>query len=213
MTRRASRGRATRARRALGAGALALAALAAIGAGGDPSQPGAYCPLPKAGEVPRCLADAQETYGGFFLGVHEGELDDAAAQEVESAVRAGQVDALSSLSYGYFMLARAQAASETPDPERIARLEHWNQLLADAYNDANADPRYRASVREAAVDINANVPALGLRCLDEDGKETRCASTEAVVRAIDLRRQQTGLRGALARLLGSLFGSAEEPQP
>jgi hypothetical protein len=202
--------RPTRARRAL---ALAIGATALVGAGGDPSQPGAYCPLPKEGEVPSCLSGAQETYEGFFLGVKEGELDDAAAEEVESAVRAGRVDALSSLSYGYFMLARAQAASETADPEDVARLERWNQLLADAYDDPNADPRYRASVREAAVDINANAPAVGLRCRDEQGNETRCDSTEAVIRAIDLRRQQTGLRGALSRLLGSIFGGGEEPAP
>jgi len=196
-------------------GALALAAALLLGASEDPSQPGAYCPLPKAGEVPSCLADAQETYEGFFLGVQDGDLDEAEAEQVEqveTAVRAGRVDALSSLSYGYFLLARAQASSGTPDPERIARLERWNQLLAEAYNDPGADPRFRASLREAAVDINANVPALGLRCHDADGNETRCDSTEAVVRAIDLRRQQAGLRGALARLLGSIFGSdAEQP--
>jgi len=205
--------RPARPRRALGLATLAAAAVALAGAGGDPSQPGAYCPLPKAGEVPSCLAGAQQTYEGFFLGVQEGKLDDASAEQVESAVRAGQVEALSSLSYGYFMLARAQSASGKPDPEHLARLERWNQLLADAYNDPGADPRYRASVREAAVDINANVPALGLRCRDEAGNETRCDSTEAVVRAIDLRRQQTGLRGALARLLGAIFGGDEEPQP
>lgn len=204
----AGRRRPSRARRALGVGILALAVL---GATGDPSKPGAYCPLPKAGEVPKCLAGAQETYEGFFVGVHGGELDEASAQEVETAVRAGHVDALSSLSYGYFMLARAQAAAEKPDPERTARLERWNQLLAEAYNE-NADPRYRAAVREAAVDINANAPAIDLRCLDEEGNETRCDSTEAVVRAIDLARQQSGLRGALARLLESFFGS-DEPQP
>ena len=193
--------------RALG---LATLALALLGAGGDPSQPGAYCPLPKAGEVPSCLAGAQETYEGFFLGVNEGELDEASAAQVEAAVRGGEVDALSSLSYGYFMLASAQSASEAPDPARIARLERWNQLLADAYANSETDPRYRASVREAAVDINANTPALGLRCRDPEGKETRCDSTEAVVRAIDLARTQTGLRGALTRLLGSLFGGGEE---
>jgi hypothetical protein len=183
-----------------------------VAATGDPSKPGAYCPLPKAGEVPSCLAGAEQTYEGFFLGVREGEVDEEAAERVEAAVRGGEVEALSSLSYGYFMLARAQAASSEPDPARQARLERWNQLLADAYANSEDDPRYRAAVREAAVDINANVPALGLRCLDESGKETRCDSTEAVVRAIDLARQQTGLRGALSRLLGSIFGGAGEGQ-
>jgi len=186
---------------------LAIVALALGAAARDPGQPGAYCPLPEPGEVPKCLAEAQQTYRGFFLGVEEGKLDDAAARQVEAAVRDGQVDALSSLSYGYFMLAHAQAAAEHPDAAHLARLEHWNQLLADAYADSGADARYRAALREAAVDINANTPALGLRCKDEHGAETRCDSTEAVIRAIDLARQQTGLRGALSRLLGSLFGS------
>lgn len=190
--------------------ALALTALAfgLLAAGGDPSKPGAYCPLPKAGEVPECLAVAEETYEGFFLGVREGELDEASAEKVEAAVREGRVEALSSLSYGYFML--AQGNSGEVDAARNARLERWNQLLADAYANSEGNPRYRAAVREAAVDINSNVPALGLRCQDESGKETECASTEAVVRAIDLARQQTGLRGALTRLLGSLFGGGAD---
>jgi len=196
------------ARRRVALAVLALAPLALVAAK-DPSQPGAYCPLPKKGEVPQCLAEAEEAYGGFFLGVREGDVDEDAAEQVEAGVRGGRVDALSSLSYGYFMLARAQSTGE-PDPERQARLERWNQILADAYANADDDPRYRAAVREAAVDINANVPALGLRCTDEQGRETKCDSTEAVVRAIDLRRQQTGLRGALTRLLGSIFGGAGE---
>ena len=185
---------------------LAVLAASLVAAAGDPSKPGAYCPLPTAGEVPKCLTGAEQTYEGFFLGVREGELDEAAAEKVEAAVRGGQVEALSSLSYGYFMLARAQAASAAPNPARRARLERWNQLLADACANSENDPRYRAAVREAAVDINSSVPALGLRCQDESGQETKCASTEAVVRAIDLARQQTGLRGALSRLLASLFG-------
>lgn len=197
----------TAVRSPLRAAAFAAALVVLLGATGDPSQPGAYCPLPKEGEIPSCLAGAQQTFPGFLEDVQDGDLD-AEADEVEAAVRDGQVDALSSLSYGYFMLARAQASGQ-PDPERQARLERWNQILADAYANAEDDPRYRAAVREAAVDIQSNVPALGLRCHDADGNETRCDSTEAVVRAIDLRRQQTGLRGALARLLGSIFGGGE----
>ena len=193
---------------------LAIVALGLVAAGRDPSKPGAYCPLPEPGEVSKCLADAQQTYQGFFLGVEDGKLDDAAAQQVEAAVRDGHLDALSSLSYGYFMLAHAQAVAEHPDAARLERLERWNQLLADAYADSGSDPRYRAALREAAIDINANAPALGLRCKNEQGAEARCDSTEAVVRAIDLARQQTGLRGALSRLLGSLFGgTGAEEQP
>ncbi|NNL65747.1 MAG: hypothetical protein HKP30_05855 [Myxococcales bacterium] len=176
----------------------------------DPSAPGAYCPLPKAGEVPSCLEGAQESYGGFLLGVQDGELDEAEAARVEAAVRAAEgearFDALSSLSYGYFMLGRAQAAAETPDPRLRERLESWNALLSEAYARNPDDPRYRAAVQAAALDLRDNVPALGLRCLDDSGKVTQCNSTEAVIRAIDAAHQQTGLRGALSRLLGALFG-------
>ena len=92
-----------------------------------------------------------------------------------------------------------------------ARLERWNQLLAESWEANEANPGYRAAVREAAVDIQANVPALGLRCTDAQGNTTECQSTEAVIRAIDARRQETGLRGALARLLAAIFGEPEAP--
>lgn len=183
----------------------------------DPTAPGAYCPLPKEGEVPSCLVDAQSTYEGFFLGVEKGELDASEVERVEDAVRGkdgkDRFDALSSLSYGYFMLARAQAASETPDPELRERLEAWNEVLTEAYHENQEDPRYRAAVRAAALDLQENVPALGLRCTDADGNPTQCNSTEAVIRAIDAARQQTGLRGALSRLLGALFGPDGEENP
>ena len=185
----------------------------AAAAAGDPSKAGAYCPLPKAGEVPKCLYDAQETYEGFFLGLEEGSVDDVAAAQVEAAVTGGsdaqRYDALSSLSYGYFMLARAAANSEEPSPRVRARLERWNALLTEAYR-TNEDPRYRDAVREAAVDLQANAPAVGLRCTDAEGNPAECSSTEGVVRAIDLARQQSGLRGALGRLLGALLGGDEE---
>ena len=201
MRRRVSRGRAA---------ALAASALLLLAAG-DPSKPGAYCPLPKAGEVPACLAGAQETYQGFFLGVEEGKLDEAEAERVEAAVRGGEVEALSSLSYGYFVLANALSREEAPNPALRARLERWNALLSETWAESEEDPRYRAAVREAAEDIGRNVPALGLRCTDAEGRVTECASTEAVIRAMDARRQETGLRGALARLLTTLFGEPEAP--
>ena len=196
-------------RRSGGIAGIALVACLALAAK-DPAQPGAYCPLPKAGEVPSCLSDAQAEYRDFFLGVQEGGLDEAGAARVEAAVRGAEgvdrFEALSSLSYGYFMLARVQAASEKPDPRLIERLEAWNALLTEAYQESSDDPRYRAAVRAAALDLQENVPALGLRCTDAEGQVTRCNSTEAVVRAIDATRQQTGLRGAISRLLASIFG-------
>jgi len=196
---------------------LALLATAALclGATKDASAPGAYCPLPKAGEVPSCLAGAQETYQGFFLGLEAGNLDEAEAARIEQDLKGARpekrFEALSSLSYGYFRLAGNVAGSERPNPALISRLERWNQLLGEAYAESEADPSYRAAVREAAVDLRRNVPALGLRCADEQGRTTRCESTEAVIRAMDARRQETGLRGALSRLIQAVFPGDEQP--
>lgn len=180
----------------------------------DPSQAGAYCPLPKKGEVPRCLAPAQEEYSGFFLGLKEGEVDEAAVARVEADLKAGaesdrRFEALSSLSYGYFVLAQAATSEGKADPKTQRRLERWNRLLTQTYRESEEDPRYRDAVREAAVDLNQNVPALGLTCRDGQGRATRCNSTEEVIRAIDVARQETGLRGALSRLLRALFGTEE----
>ena len=187
---------------------LVLAAILQLGAK-DPSAPGAYCPLPKEGELPSCLADAQETYRGFYLGLQAGELDEAETERVESDLKGAtpenRFEALSTLSYGYFTLALQLSRSDAPNPLLRARLERWNELLGEAYADNPADRRYRAAVREAAVDLERNVPALGLRCTDEEGRVTECRSTEAVIRAMDARHQETGLRGALSRLLQALL--------
>ncbi len=195
--------------------ALALAASVAL-AEGDPSQPGAYCKLPKPGEQPACLAPAQAQYQDFFAGLEEGELSDEAAAQLEADVAEGanaanRYEALSSLSYGYFQLARAAAAapSSEPDPEVARRLERWNDLLERAYQTSGGDERYREAVREAALDLGANAPPLVLRCRDENGRFTECTGTEAVLRSIDSARQQAGLRGALTRLLQSIFGGPD----
>jgi hypothetical protein len=193
-----------------------LAAVAlCLGASKDPSAPGAYCPLPKAGEKPSCLAGAEQTYQGFFLGLEQGTLDEAEAARIEQDLKGARpekrFEALSTLSYGYFMLARkAAAGSSQPNPTVVARLERWNRLLGEAYAESEEDPHYRAAVREAAVDLRRNVPALGLRCTDAEGHTARCDSTEAVIRAMDERRQETGLRGALARLIDAIFPGEEQ---
>jgi len=200
--------------RGVAAAVLAGALLAApAGAEKAPSQAGAYCPLPEAGEVPKCLSDAQAQYEGFFLGLERGELDETAAAEVEADLRgpdADRYDALSSLSYGYFTLARQLAATDRPAPELVHRLERWNVLLSEAWAASEGDPRYREALRAAALDLRANVPDLGLRCTDDAGRVTRCASTEAVLEAMDQRRQETGLRGALSRLLQALLPDGGE---
>jgi len=194
----------------LAAGLLTFGAAFAAG----PVEPGAYCPFPKPGEKPTCMTPAKEKYGEFFTALDgEGEVGDAALAQVEQDVAAGAASqdaylALSSLAYGYYKL--SQQAAETPgnDPEIVARLERWNQLLAQAYAASAQDEGYQASVREAALDLQARSPKVALSCLDEAGARVACDSTDAVVRDIDRLRDEVGVRGALARLLGRFFGAS-----
>jgi hypothetical protein len=61
-------------------------------------------------------------------------------------------------------------------------------------------------VREAAVDVHENAPAVGLPCTDAEGRPARCDSTEAVIRGIDNWRDNTGVRGQIGQILQRLFG-------
>lgn len=190
--------------RRLAAAALApwLLAAGAIG-------PGAYCPLPRADEKPKCLEPAQAEFAGFFGSVEAGSVDEAEAERVERAVAEGDANsylALSSLSYGYFRLAQQLAGSGSQDPAIAARLERWNGLLARAYADHEDDAGYREAVREAALDLRERAPAVKLRCLDSAGEETDCNTTEAVLRGIDDASGRVGYGGALERLVKRLFG-------
>jgi hypothetical protein len=128
------------------------------------------------------------------------------ALEDENAA-ADRTLALSSLAYGYFMLAERAAASERPDPALVARLERWNDLLGSAYEKAERDPSFRTAVREAALDLHARAPAVG--CEDAGS----CPSTGLLLetlRRIDDPASETGVRGALGKLLGRMLG--DEPE-
>ena len=195
----------------------ALAALlsAALAAGvpdpcrADGAKPGSYCPLPEAGEVPQCLAPAQETYGDFFEAVERGPGDDGSLAAVESDVT-GDVGprrylALSSLAYGYYRLAQRAAATPGEDPRVVARLERWNGLLARAYSENEGDEGYRRAVRSAAEDLDTRVDVV-LACSDARGEDTECNSTEAVLRGFNRASDQVGIRGALSRLIGRFWG-------
>jgi hypothetical protein len=94
-------------------------------------KPGAYCPLPEAGESPVCLDPAKAEYSEFFSAIGESNLDDARLARVEMAVAESDADymALSSLAWGYYQLSRAAARTPGVDPEITARLERWNALL------------------------------------------------------------------------------------
>lgn len=195
--------------------ACLLAALPAGPArGADPAQAGksgAYCPLPEPGQPATCLAPAQSRYETFFGALEQGSFDPEAAARIERELVPGSdapYDALSSLAYGYYRLARRAAADPDADPVLIARLERWNDVLARAYEKSGADPAFQAAVRAAAADVKRRAPAVGLRCLDEWGDAARCDSTEAVVRGMDSLRDEAGVRGQLSRLLSKLFGTS-----
>jgi hypothetical protein len=199
------------------AGGLLAGVLLAAGAqAAGEVRPGAYCPFPKAGEKPACLLPAKQQYGEFFTALDQkGDVGQAAAARLEADVAAGAGSenaylALSSLAYGYYRLSQQAAASQGEDPELVARLERWNQLLASAYAASPHDQRFQDSVREAALDIQRRAPPVDLSCLDEADQRVRCDSTEAVLRDIDRLRDEVGVRGALSRLLGRFFGGSGE---
>lgn len=196
------------------AGALLIGlALASPPAHAADPKPGAYCPIPEPGKPSTCLQPAQQRYQEFFGALDEGGVGDEASARLEADLLAGvegarRYQALSSLAYGYFRLAKRAAETPGADPLIQARLERWNGLLAQAYETSDADPGYRAAVREAAEDVHRRAPPAGVRCLDAQGRTAQCSSTEAVIRGIDAVRDQAGVRGQLTRIFSRLFGSA-----
>jgi hypothetical protein len=200
-----------RARRGWLLALLAPASAAGLAqAAGDPAAAGAYCPLPPPGQTPRCLDPAKDAYGDFFSALESGLPPDST--RVESDLAAGPVSAnaylaLSSLAYAYWRL--SEQAAEQADPALALRLERWNALLREAYATSGADARYRAAIREAALDLRRRAPPVRLRCVAADGRTTECDSTEAVLRGIDATTGEVGLRGALERLLERMFGDED----
>lgn len=224
---RGTRLRAARVSGARAAAVLPAALLALILAAGPPAQPAAaareeggrpqagdYCPLPEPGETPECLLEAQREYPEFFSGLEDGGVDEEATSQLEAEVARGAAgerpyEALSSLAYGYYVLAHRAAETRRPlDPRTAARLERWNEVLARAFETSEEDPRFREAVETAATDIQRSTPPLALRCLDAEGEETTCDSTEAVLRGIQRARERTGIRGQLRRLLEQVLGGS-----
>lgn len=207
---RRSRAVITRARRSLRfAVALWLGAPLVAGASGPGA--GSYCPFPEKGQKPQCLSGAEERYGDFYRGVESGTIDPSDAARVEADLAAGgeaqrTYQALSSIAYGYYVLARRAAQSPTTDPALVARLERWNAVLAQAYHETPPDASLRAAVREAAEDLQRRAAPVTLTCKDERGRTQRCTSTEAVVRGMDDARDHSGVRGQIGRLVERLFG-------
>ncbi len=196
---------------ALSGAFLVLAPPSPAGEPGKP-KPGAYCKIPEEGQPAVCLQPAQSSYKEFFDGLSAGALSDEDAHRVESDVAAGAggeraYEALSTLAYGYYRLARAASTEHGQDPEIVARLERWNALLSQAYARSGEDAAYRDAVRTAALDVQHRAPPMGLRCTDAAGNVARCDSTEAVVRAMDEARDSSGVRGRLGALIDRIFGS------
>jgi len=197
--------------------ALVLAALLALplgesearGAGAD--QPGAYCPLPRKGETPRCLEPAMAEYREFFSAIERADVSETGLARLERDVAEGAEAknaylALSSLAYGYYRLSQRVAAAGDTDPRLLARLERWNALLAVAYETSGENTEFRRAVREAALDLQRNAPPVRLRCVDERGETVECDSTDAVMRGIDAAANEVGIRGALERLIKRILG-------
>lgn len=190
---------------------LALLASLTCSDRGKPAA-GAYCKIPEEGQASACLQPAQHNYTEFFSGLAQNKLSDEDAQRVERDVAQGaqserSYEALSTLAYGYYRLARATSSRGGSDPEITARLEHWNELLSKAYATSEKDPGYREAVRQAALDVRRRTPPMGLRCTDAGGNPARCDSTEAVVRAMGEVRDTTGVRGKIGLLFDRIFGT------
>ncbi len=188
------------------AGALVLVLAAPVADAAGDVKPGAYCPLPEKGQTPQCLLPAKQEYDEFFTALDEGALSDANVAHLERDVASGAASdtpylAISSLSYGYYRLAQRAAANAGEDPAVVARLQRWNQLLAQAFDASAQDPAYREAVHAAALDLEQRAPAVRLECLDERGDTTACDSTEAVLRGFNRAGDEVGIRGALDRLI------------
>ncbi|MCC6640591.1 MAG: hypothetical protein IT386_05425 [Deltaproteobacteria bacterium] len=173
---------------------------------------GSYCPLPEKGQKPKCLSGAEQRYADFYRGLEAGAVDPSDAARVEEDLVAGgeaqrTYQALSSIAYGYYVLARRAAQSPTADPLLVARLERWNSVLAQAYHDTPPDASLRVAVRDAAEDLRRRAAPVEVGCKDESGRLQRCTSTEAVLRSMDDARDRKGLRGQIGRLIERLFGA------
>ncbi len=180
----------------------------ALGAG---NTPGSYCPFPEKGKKPECLTGAQERYSEFYRGIESGTMDaDDVARVEEDLVAGGEgartYQALSSIAYAYYLLARRAAESPRAHPELVARLERWNALLALAYHETPRDGSLRAAVREATEDLRLRAAPIELACKDPEGQPARCTSTEAALRSMDDARDHAGVRGQLGRLMERLLG-------
>jgi hypothetical protein len=159
------------------------------------------------------MAPAQQTYSDYFRALASGALADADTAQLEQTVAEGAASehaylALSSLTYGYYELARREAGRPEQDPEVALRLARWNALLERAYVASSEDDAYRAAVQRAALELRDRAP-ITLPCQDAHGAPAECSSTEGVLRGLQAADERAGLRGALERLLRRFFPEEE----
>jgi hypothetical protein len=151
------------------------------------------------------MEPARASYGEFFSGLADGDVSEAEAARVEADVARGRADAVSSLVYGYFLLAQ-RLSQEPSDPALASTLEGWNALLLRAWEQSDQDPQFRATLRQAVGDLQDRAPAVRLSCLDAEGLPAQCDSAEAVLRGMNDVRDRVGVRGALSRLFDRVLG-------
>ena len=181
-------------------------------AGAAASKPGAYCPLPEPGQRSACLGPARSQYEPFFNALEEGEVEPQEAARIEADLAVGEAGetaylALSSLAYAYWLLALRAAESSAAEPEIVARLERWNEVLSAAYAQSAPDSAFRDALREAARDLHRRAPSQGLPCVSETGETIECQPAASLLEAIQRVDSQLGLRGAIRRVLQRVFGS------
>ena len=163
---------------------------------GNPSLPGAYCPIPEPGQAPACMDVAREEYGGFLAEVDSGSLSDGSARQLEADLASTDrvYLAVSSIAYGYYRLAQRAAEQPGQRPVLVARLEHWNSLLSNLYESSTDQPKIHRAVREAAEDLDRRAP------------RDAAPPLLTTLQELDGQLETRGVRGALNRLVQRLRG-------
>jgi hypothetical protein len=177
-------------------------------------QPGAYCPFPDKGHSAACMVPAQQRYGAFFEAADRGEVTEMDGERLERDLAGGGADegsylALSSLAYAYYRVAERAAASPTPATALVARLESWNSLLFSAYANSSPQSHFRQALRLALADLHRRAPSVPSACQDPDADPATCNTASRLLETLqqlDDPADEHGVRGALSRLFGRVFG-------
>ena len=194
---------------------LAGVLLATSVRGAGEIRPGAYCPFPKPGETPACMLPAKQAYGEFFAALDaERRRRRRRARARRSGRRGGRQlrerlpRALVARLWLLPALAAGRRDAEQRSGDRGAPRALECAARAAPTPTSPQDASFQDSVREAALDLQRRSPKVALSCLDESGAACPATRPTPCVRDIDRLRDEVGVRGALARLLGRFFGDA-----